>query len=688
MKRKSEKSLRGFFHWYSGYPLVSGIVLLVAECGLILIRKSMALNLLALTAVYFLGVLLVFWHNRTRLNEELIKYAINYDKTQKQQLREMILPYAMLGMDGRLIWGNDAFLELVSNRKLARRSITNVLPDISIDDFPVDEMDTEKEFVINETYYRAVLRLVSPEGFRTEKIQQDGEVISRINTKNCFVCIYLYDITEIKECQQKLYDEHVIMGFLYIDNYEEAMDSVDAVKRSLLVGLVDRKINKYMQEIDAIVNKLEKDRYFFIFPQKNLEPLKEKRFNLLEEVRGVNIGNEMAMTISMGIGVNEEGYQKSYEYARAAIDLALGRGGDQVVLKENEKISYYGGKSVQVEKNTRVKARVKAHALRELVLAKDRVVVMGHNIGDVDCFGAAVGIYRIAKTLGKRAYIVMEEQTKSVKNISCAFENNPDYEENMVVTHDEARDLVDNNTLLVIVDVNRPGYTEYPELLKRTRTIVVLDHHRQTDEKIENAVLSYIEPFASSACEMVAEVMQYTSDNIKLKGIEADALYAGIVIDTNNFQTKSGSRTFEAAAYLRKCGADITRIRKAFRNDLDEYRIRAKSIQHTEIFRECYAITECRAQGAANPTVLGAQVANELLNIENVKASFVLTEYNDKIYVSARSIDEVNVQVIMERIGGGGHMSVAGAQLKDMTVEEGKNVIRDLLATMQAEGDL
>lgn len=688
MKRKSEKSLRGFFSWYGGYPLVSGGILLAAEGVLVLLKEAAIRNLLALTSVYFLGLLLFFWHNRRRLNEELVKYAISYDKKQKQQLREMILPYAMLGMDGRLIWGNDSFWELIPNRKLARRSVTHVLPEISVDDFPVDEMDVEKEFVINETHYRALLRLVSPEGFRTEKIQQDGQEISRINTRNCVVCLYLYDITEVREYQKKLYDEHVIMGLLYIDNYEEVMDSVDSVKRSLLVGLVDRKINTYMQEIDAIVSKLEKDRYFFIFPQKNLELLKEKKFNLLEEVRSVNIGNEMAMTISMGIGVNEEGYQKSYEYARAAIDLALGRGGDQVVLKENEKISYYGGKSIQVEKNTRVKARVKAHALRELVLAKDRVVVMGHNIGDVDCFGAAVGIYRIAKTLGKRAYIVMEGQTKSVKNISSAFENNPDYEENMVIGHDEAKDLVDNKTLLVIVDVNRPGYTECPELLKRTRTIVVLDHHRQTDEKIENAVLSYIEPFASSACEMVAEVMQYTADNIKLKGIEADALYAGIVIDTNNFQTKSGSRTFEAAAYLRKCGADITRIRKAFRNDMDEYRIRAKAIQHTEIFRECFAITECRAQGTENPTVLGAQVANELLNIEKVKASFVLTEYNDKIYVSARSIDEVNVQVIMERIGGGGHMSVAGAQLKDMTVDEAKDVVRDLLAAMQEEGDL
>lgn len=688
MRRKSDKSLRGFFYWYSGYPLMSGIILLVAEGLLILLKEATVKNLLALTCVYFLGVLLVFWHNRRRFDEELMKYAISYDKKQKQLLREMILPYAMLGMDGRLIWGNDPFWELITNRKLARRSITHVLPEISIDDFPVDEMDVEKEFIINETHYRALLRLVSPEGFRTEKMQQEGQELPRINTKNCVVCLYLYDITEVRECQQRLYDEHVIMGLLYIDNYEEVMDSVDSVKRSLLVGLVDRKINTYMREIDAIVNKLEKDRYFFIFPQKNLELLKEKKFNLLGEVRGVSIGNEMAMTISMGIGVNGEGYQKSYEYARAAIDLALGRGGDQVVLKENEKISYYGGKSVQVEKNTRVKARVKAHALRELVLAKDRVVVMGHNIGDVDCFGAAVGIYRIAKTLGKRAYIVMEGQTKSVKNISSPFENNPDYEDNMIVNHDEAKDLVDNKTLLVIVDVNRPGYTECPELLKRTRTIVVLDHHRQTDEKIENAVLSYIEPFASSACEMVAEVMQYTSDNIKLKGIEADALYAGIVIDTNNFQTKSGSRTFEAAAYLRKCGADITRIRKAFRNDMDEYRIQAKAIQHTEIFNGCFAITECRAQGTENPTVLGAQVANDLLNIENVKASFVLTEYKEKIYVSARSIDEVNVQVIMERIGGGGHMSVAGAQLADMTVDEAKDVIRTLLAAMQEEGDL
>lgn len=688
MKHKTEHSLKGFFRRYISYPLFVGGILILLQAALWLTDAVAPWHLIILTIVGFLVLVLMFLRSSGRLKEELVKYATEYDKMQKRQLGELVLPYAMLDIDGRMVWGNDAFLELVSNRKLARRSITNVLPEISADDFPVDEMDVEKEFLLGDCYYRAVMRLISPQGFRTEKIEEDGEEVTRINTKNCFVSIFLYDITQMKDCLQRLHDEQVIMGLIYIDNFDEAMDSVDAVKRSLLVGLVDRRIHKYMQDFDAVVSKLEKDRYFCIFPQGNLDELKERKFNLLEEVRSVNIGNEMAMTISIGIGVTEDGFQKSYEYARAAIDLALGRGGDQVVVKENDKISYFGGKSIQVEKNTRVKARVKAHALQELIQAKDRVVVMGHSISDVDCFGAAIGIYRIAKTFGKRAHIVMEGMTKSVKNICAPFLENSEYEEDMIIDHDRARDLVDQLTLLVVVDVNRPGYTEYPELLKRTRTIVVLDHHRQTDERIENAVLSYIEPFASSACEMVAEIMQYISEGIKLRSIEADAIYAGVVIDTNNFQTKAGARTFEAAAYLRKSGADIVRIRKAFRNDMDEYKIRAEAIHHTEIFLESYAITECRAEGTENPTVLGAQVANELLNIDNVKASFVVTEYNDKVYVSARSIDEVNVQIVMERIGGGGHMSIAGAQLQNVSVGEAKSIIRNLLQTMTDEGDL
>ena len=505
---------------------------------------------------------------------------------------------------------------------------------------------------------------------------------------NALIALYLFDETEIVACRRENREQRMIVGLLYIDNYEEAMESIDEVGRSLLSALIDRKINKYFQNIDAIVRKLEKDKYIVMFKQKYLIELQTSKFSILDEVKAVNIGNEMAVTISIGLGVNVDSYVRGYEFARAAIDLALGRGGDQAVVKEGEKILYYGGKSVQEQKTTRVKARVKAHALKELVEAKDRVVIMGHSIGDVDSFGASVGIYRIAKTLGKRANIVINDVTKSVRPSMERFKEVSDYESDMFINGQTAKEIVNQNTLLVVVDVNKPSYTECPELLTMTKTIVVLDHHRQSGESIENAVLSYIEPYASSACEMVAEILQYIGEGLRLRSIEADAMYSGIIIDTQNFQTKTGVRTFEAAAYLRRSGADITKIRKSFRCDVGEYQIRASAIRNVEVYLNVFAITECNAQDSESPTIIGAQVANELLDINNIKASFVLTEFAGKIYISARSIDEVNVQIIMEKLGGGGHMSVAGAQLTDSTMEEAVETLKETLHKMTQEGEI
>jgi c-di-AMP phosphodiesterase-like protein len=448
-----------------------------------------------------------------------------------------------------------------------------------------------------------------------------------------------------------------------------------------------------MQGLDAIIKKLEKDKYIFVFQQKYLPYLQTSKFAVLEEVRSVNIGNEMSVTISIGLGVNADTYISGYEYARAAIDLALGRGGDQAVIKDREKISYYGGKSIQVEKSTRVKARVKAHAFREFVEAKDKIVIMGHKIGDVDSFGSAIGVYRIAKSFNKKSHIVINEVTSALRPMMNKFAGNPDYEEDMFIKNDQAKEIVDINTLLVIVDVNRPSYLESAELLDRTKTIVIFDHHRQTNEAIDSAVLSYVEPYASSTSEMIAEIMQYIGGNLKLRPLEADALYAGIMIDTNNFLTKTGVRTFEAAAYLRRSGADVTRIRKSFRSEMTDFKIKADAISSTEIYLNHFAIAVCASSEVDcpkvdSPMILGAQVANELLNITDIKATFVLTDFNDKIYISARSIDEVNVQVIMEKLGGGGHLSVAGTQLENTTIQDAIIKLKTTLTKMHEEGEL
>ena len=679
-KTKAERGITGSFRWYFRWPLLLSVLLICMNVAIYLIDTQSGIVMSFFVLVYVGIAIAIFIFRKGGFQRQLVRYATGFMKSQKTMLKELNLPYALLDLDGRLIWGNDAFLDVIHDERQAKGSITNVFPSVEKELFPSAEADAVLHTEFEERNYKIVLRRAMDE----EMLEKAGEAVD----PGMMVSMYLYDETEIVTLQRENQDQKMILGLLYIDNYEEALESIDEVRRSLLIALIDRKINKYMQSIDAIVRSLEKDKYIVIFQMRYLAQLQQTRFSLLDEVRAVNIGNEMAVTISLGLGISETSYQQSYDYARAAIDLALGRGGDQVVIKEGEKIQYYGGKSQQVEKNTRVKARVKAHALRELLEAKERVMIMGHSMADVDSLGAAVGIYRISKMLGTRAHIVIKEITTSVAPILNRFKHKPEYEEDLFVNSEQALQMVDKDTMLVVVDVNRPSYTECEELLKRVNTVVILDHHRQSGDTISTAVLSYIEPYASSACEMVAEILQYTGQDVKLRPLEADAMYSGIMVDTDNFLVKTGVRTFEAAAYLRRNGADITKIRKTFRAEMNEFKMKAKSISTSEVFLEHFALAECHADGVESPTILGAQVANELMDISGIKASFVFTYYNEKVYISARSIDELNVQVVMEKLGGGGHMSVAGAQLKDVTIPQAMKIVKELLEQMKEEGEL
>lgn len=666
---------------YLLWPLFLTLLLIFMNIWIYIIDKQSGYIMSIFVLIYFFVSIAIYYFKINKIETELTNFAMGFGQSQKQLLKEMALPYGILSVEGKLLWANDEFMDVIMEQSSAKRSITNIFPEIVTDLFPQTEVDEIVYIEHDDRDYKVVLRRTIVPGISDEYI--DAEQLIKTD-ENVIIAIYLYDETEMKSLKKEHTDQKQVIGLLYIDNYEEALESVDEVRRSLLSALVERKINKYMQGIDAIIKKLEKDKYIFVFKQKHLQGLRRNKFSLLEEVRSVNIGNDMEVTISMGLGVNADTYLKGYEYSRAAIDLALGRGGDQAVIKDGDKLAYYGGKSVHIEKGTRVKARVRAHALKEFMEGHDKVVVMGHKIGDVDSFGAAIGIYRIAKTLNRKVNIVINEVTSSLKPMMDRFINSPEYEEDLFIKSDRAIDVVDEETLLVIVDVNRPSYTECEELLDLTDTIVVLDHHRQSGEAIHKAVLSYIEPHASSTCEMVAEISQYIGEGLKLRPMEADALYAGIMIDTNNFLTKTGVRTFEAAAFLRRSGADISRIRKLFRGGMIDFKIKADAISSTEVYRGYYAFAVCEGEGEVDnsPTVLGAQVSNELLNIVNVKATFVLTPFKGKIYVSARSIDEVNVQTIMEKLGGGGHLSVAGAQFEDQSIEEVKKDIMRVLDKM------
>jgi c-di-AMP phosphodiesterase-like protein len=632
-------------------------------------------------AAYILIVVFLYFHSRAVIMNELISFATQYGQVQKVLLKEFIVPYALLDYNGKLLWMNDSFAALSGKNRRYRKSVSSVFPELTKEKLPQEER-AEVTFQYEEKDYKAVMRTIP-----IQKLLEESGLVETEEHNN-LIALYVFDETELNQYIRQKEDEKLVTGLLYLDNYDEALNSVEEVRRSLLVALIERKLNKYFSEVDGLIKKLEKDKFILVMRQRSLEELKKKRFNILEDVKTVNIGNDMAVTISIGIGINAPTYAQNYEYSRIAIDLALGRGGDQVVIKDKDQMTYFGGKSQQMGKSTRVKARVKAHALREFMVSKDKVVVMGHRIPDVDSIGAGIGIYRAAKSLNKKAHIVVNNPTMSVRPIIQSFQDNPDYDEHMFIDSDEARGIVDANTVVVVVDTNKPSYTECEDLLHMTKTIVVLDHHRQGSEVIQNAVLSYIEPYASSACEMVAEILQYFSDDIRIYNIEADALYSGIIIDTNNFTSKTGVRTFEAAAFLRRCGADVTRVRKMFRDDVKSYRAKAEAIRHVETYRGSFALAVCPSEGIDSPTVVASQAANELLNVDSIKATFVLTDYQNKIYISARAIDEVNVQLIMERLGGGGHINMAGAQLTGVTVEEAIATLKDTIDQMIKEGDI
>lgn len=684
--QKEKKLFRGYIF----SQLIVIIVFIALTILLYIVNKTAGIIMLITTIIYSVVIIALFYFRKPNIIRNIVQLGSDYSQTQKKILKELAVPYGLLDYEGRMLWANDEFHDIIVNERQAELSITNIFSEVRKRDFPTDINDVNIFAEKNDRYYKIVLRKLSFENLNAIDNEDYDERLSLSDndTSNSLVAIYIYDITEITKLEQENQEQKMIVGLLYVDNYDEVIGSTDDVKRSLLAALVERKINKYMQNIDAIIKQLEKDKYIFIFKQKHLSVLQNNKFSILEEVRDVNIGNTMSVTISIGIGIHEDSYQKSYDYALASMDLALGRGGDQAVVKSEDKVNYYGGKRATVEKSTRVKARVKAHALKELIETREKVVVMGHAIQDVDSFGAAIGIYRIAKELNKTAHIVINDVTNSVRPFMMRFVNNPEYEREMFIQNHQAVDIVDNNTVLIVVDVNKPKLTECEEILTMTNTIVVLDHHRQSGEAITNASLSYVEPYASSTCEMVAEILQYIGDGISLKPAEADAMYAGIMIDTNNFLNKTGVRTFEAAAFLKRNGADVTRIRKAFRTDMDEYRLKALAMGQAEIYMDYYAITQLPDNDEENPTIIGAQVANELLNIIGVKASFVLSEYNNKIYVSARSIDEVNVQIIMEKLGGGGHLSSAGTQFESTDMSAGIKTIKDTLKTMQEDGDL
>ena len=577
--------------------------------------------------LYLCAAIVLYRSRKSLMLSALLEFSLRANENRAKLFEEMPTAYCIIGQNGDLLWENKALHKILQTGNKPEKNIFSIFPNMQ------KEMLEEKEAVV-ELHSSFMGRKYCIDIIRLDSLRDEGEVVHYgLSEEEELVAVYLRDETEEVELQQKLDEERVVLGLAYIDNYEDVMEQIEEVRRSLLTALVDRKITRYISSANGVIKKIEKDKYFFLLKQTALEKMMEDRFSILEEVKEVDMGNELAVTLSLGIG--------------------------------------YG-----------------AGEFEELIDSKDKVVIMGHKNADMDCLGASVGVYRMITALDKRAYIVQNKVTSTILPLKERFLNNPDYPNDMFIDGETAKALVDNNTMLVVVDCDRPSIIDEPDLLTMVKTKVVFDHHRQSSETIQGAVLSYCEPYASSASELIAEMMQYIREGIKAKPIEADCMYGGIVIDTREFTNQTGVRTFEAAAYLRRCGADIIRIRKTFREDFIDYQAKADTISKADIYREYYAISTLERAGTESPTVLCAKAANELLNIRGIKASIVLTKVEDTVFLSARSIDELNVQVLMEKLGGGGHRTVAGAQMKGFTIEECIDKVRAAIDEMIEEGEV
>ena len=568
-----KRDINGVYNRYRQVP----VYLIGLFCLMTVLMYFVGIGAGVIATIFTLtyGTIVVFVFLRMNLLERdrYVEFAMEHGKMQKELIKEFPVPYALLDESGKVVWVNDKFSAITesSKRKLMKLNIVQVFEEVNEENLPYEEDVTEGEIAFNGREYRYEIKRVQVNKYEPiseehdEQMAGDGDDVNaqgasehmdeketahagnekKHGKTDTFLAFYMFDVTMVNQLAQENHDQKLVAGLIYIDNYDEIFESLEEVRHSLLVALVDRKINKYMANVDAIVKSLEKDKYMFVMPQKYLDQLKENKFALLDEVKAINIGNDLPLTLSISLGTDYKSFIENFEAARSAMELALGRGGDQAVVKSADRITYFGGKSQGTEKSTRVKARVKTLAFKELLETKEQVIIMAHKNPDMDAFGSGIGIYKMVAAMGKKAHIVVNEVSSAISPIYGSFASSNVYPEDMIINNDQALSIVDDDTVVVVTDVNNPALTECEELLAYAKSIVVFDHHRQTKNVIANATLSYIEPFASSACEMIAEMLQYMDEKIKLRPTEADAMYAGILIDTDNFLSKTGVRTFE-----------------------------------------------------------------------------------------------------------------------------------------------
>ena len=640
-------------------------ILLFAIMGTIMLFSDfcvLGIIQIILSVIIFLLSLIFKFASKKKISEMIEQVTLSAGRSN-EGLLSFPLPIVLLESDGSIIWYNTDFRKIFADKSLSECSISDLFDefDVSI----LSQKHSSEGFVRELRYEDRVFKAI---GNTPQSIAETGKTIT---------LMYLDDVSSVVELRQKYIAEKTFQCFVMVDNYDELMDAAPSSVVPQLQAELYKTINDWVAENNGIILKYEKDKYFVMFEYKHLEGFIKNKFDILTKIRSIDTKNSIPASISIGIGMNGKDLVENDTFARAALNMALGRGGDQAVIKDDEQFRFYGAATKEHEKSTRVKARVVSFALSGLINNAENVVVLTHKNADVDGVGAAFGLLRICRIHNTPMTIAMETYDKTVARMLSKLENTEEYN-GLVITAEEAHERIGENTLVVMVDTHKVSLLEDATLLNNAKQIVVIDHHRRTADFVEHPSLVYHEPYASSTCEMVTEILQYTSNKMSLTKFEAEALYSGIVVDTKNFTFKTGVRTFEAASFLRKQGVDTIAVKTVFQQDLKTYIKRSEIIKNAEIVRENIAISISPASNDITNIVM-AQAADELLNIRGIIASFVIRECDGNVNISGRSLGEINVQLILEKLGGGGHMTIAGAQLENITGASAKQMLMEAI---------
>jgi c-di-AMP phosphodiesterase-like protein len=578
------------------------------------------------------------------------------------------IPLLLIETDGIIIWKSKSFIETFKNIDV----ITYLNPIIKEIKLNIEKENDENNQIFDTNKYITKQFNIENKFYKIYCGVSKSKKKDKRKQREYQLTLYFIDDTKYNELFDQYNNSKTCVGIAMIDNYEEVLQRVAPEERAELVTNVEKIILDWAKETGGLIVKTDRDRFIYIFEQQYLSNIEKEKVNVLDKVKMSSENSSIRVTLSIAISNEGENNLEKYKSALAGMDVVLGRGGDQAVIRKDGKYKFYGGNTMEQEKRTKVKARTVAGSIANIIKESSNVVIMGHKNIDIDAIGSGLGMYRLSKTLGKDAYIVSEPKGKSLGKFIDVLNSNEEYKD-VIINAEEAEDIINQNTLLIIVDTHKIDYVEFPELLDKIEKKIVIDHHRKSPENITDVLVSFHEVYASSAAELVTEIIQYATDDVKLTLIEAESLYGGIMVDTKDFTFKTGVRTFEAAAYLRKFGVDIIRVKKWFQADLESYNVIADIVKKLEITNDTIAISVYDNEEDENANLICAKAADELLTISNITASFVIGKIGEKVFISGRSIGDINVQIILEKLGGGGHITLAGAQIEGLTLEEAKN---------------